>query len=84
MLNGQSRRSYVIWQELIPPFLILEFSGDYKNMNLPWLRWWDAAGNLLLTGAERAETAEQRAETAEQRAERLAAQLRALGIEPAV
>lgn len=51
------------------------WSGVYENAKLPWLRCWNAEGNLLLTGEERAE--EQR-----QRAERLAAQLRALGIEP--
>jgi hypothetical protein len=54
-----------------------------------WLRWWDAEGNLLLWGFERAEQeaqrAEQEAQRAEQeaqRAERLRAQLRAAGIEP--
>ncbi|HAA28208.1 MAG TPA: hypothetical protein DCE56_11695 [Cyanobacteria bacterium UBA8553] len=152
-LNGEVRRSYVLWQELIAPLIVLEFvSGDgsekrdktplslseretqqkpgkfwiyeqvirpafygiyevkrasvevyhlvdgeyhllpvnerghypisslevelgiwqgyYQNLELPWLRWWDAQGNLLLTGQERAE--------------RLAAQLRAAGIEPEV
>lgn len=155
MLNGQVRRSYVLWKELIPPFIVVEFvSGDgseernrtpvtgkfwiYEQfirpafygiyevrharielyhlvenryelvdansqgrysvgplgiefgiwrgslygMELPWMRCWDAAGNLLLTGAERAEQASQRAEQANRRAERLAEQLRALGIEP--
>ncbi|MGB7441643.1 MAG: Uma2 family endonuclease [Coleofasciculaceae cyanobacterium] len=159
-LNGQMRRSYVLWQELIPPLIILEFvSGDgseerdktplslterntqqkpgkfwiyeqvirpafygiyevkharvevyhlvdgeyqllpanerghylisplkvelgiwqgrYQNAELPWLRWWDEQGNLLLTGHEQAKQAELRAE-------RLAAQLRAAGIEPEV
>lgn len=33
-----------------------------------WLRWWDSEGKLLLTGDERAD--------------RLAAQLRALGVNP--
>ncbi|MFM7408105.1 MAG: Uma2 family endonuclease [Cuspidothrix sp.] len=51
------------------------WQGEYQNAELPWLRWWDLHGNLLLTGEERAEQ-----ET--QRANRLAAQLRALGIEP--
>ncbi|MBE9251221.1 Uma2 family endonuclease [Dolichospermum sp. LEGE 00240] len=51
------------------------WQGEYQNAELPWLRWWDLQGNLLLTGDERAEQ-----ET--QRANRLAAQLRALGIEP--
>ena len=53
------------------------WEGQSQNLTAPWLRWWDAQGNLLLTGNERAE----RAET---RAEQLAAQLRAAGIEPEV
>ena len=161
-LNGQSRRSYVLWQEFIAPLIILEFvsgtgkeerdrtpwtgkffiyeqvirpafygiyevqkssielyrhvtnhfelvvanerghfpivelgveigiwQGVYQNLELPWLRWWDANGNLLLTGWEnseqerqRAEQERQRAEQERQRAENLIAQLRAAGIEP--
>ena len=151
-LDGLMRRSYVLWQELIPPFIVLEFvsgdgreerdktplfredgemqkpgkfwiyeqvirpafygiyqvsrarlevyhliegqyqlmttnerdhyaiaplgvelgiwQGQYQNVELPWLRWWDNHGNLLLTGHEKAQ--------------RLAAQLRAAGIEPEV
>lgn len=42
--------------------------GQYQNLDLPWLRWWDLQGNLLLTG--------------EQRAERFAAKLRELGVDP--
>ncbi|MCW6039019.1 Uma2 family endonuclease, partial [Spirulina subsalsa FACHB-351] len=59
------------------------WQGRYGNVELPWLRWWDSAGNLLLTGEERAviereraaverqraETERQRAETERQRAE---------------
>ncbi|MGL4622133.1 Uma2 family endonuclease [Chroococcidiopsis sp.] len=148
MLSGQIRRSYVMWQEIIAPIIVLEFaSGDgseerddtpmsgklwvyeqgirvpfygiyeversriqvyqliagryqlmsvnererypipplgvelgiwqgrYKNLELPWLRWWDNRGDLLLTG-------EERAEQAETRASRLAARLRAMGIDP--
>ncbi|MBU7583207.1 MAG: Uma2 family endonuclease [Nostoc sp. TH1S01] len=147
-LNGQLRRSYVLWQELIAPLIVLEFvSGDgqeerdntplegkfwiyeqvirpayygiyevkkasveiyqlvagryemmlpnergnysisplgvelgiwqgyYLNATLPWLRWWDDQGNLLLTGDERAAKAEQ--ENA-----RLRETLRALGVDP--
>jgi Uma2 family endonuclease len=44
------------------------WQGEYQNAELPWLRWWDLQGNLLLTG--------------EERANRLTAQLRALGVEP--
>ncbi len=65
------------------------WQGEYQNMELPWLRWWDLQGNLLLTGDERAEHEHQRAEQEYQRAEqerqrneRLIAQLRALGVEP--
>jgi hypothetical protein len=45
------------------------------NQTLPWLRWWDSQGNLLLTGDERAEREQQRAQ-------RLAAKLRELGVDP--
>ncbi|MBW4493523.1 MAG: Uma2 family endonuclease [Oscillatoria princeps RMCB-10] len=148
MLDGQVRRSYVLWQEFIAPLIVLEFvSGDgseerdttpitgklwvyerairvpfygiyevktaqvevyhlvdgryqrvpanerghypidpmgvelgiwqgrYENMELPWLRWWDSQGNLLLTGDERSELERQRAE-------RLAERLRQLGVNP--
>jgi hypothetical protein len=67
------------------------WQGQYQNMEFPWLRWWDARGNLLLTAEERLEQeqqekelAQQQAEQERQRAERLAAQLRALGVEPEV
>ena len=173
--KGQPRRSYVLWQEIVAPLIVLEFvSGDgraerdrteqegkfwvyekairpayygiyevnpgqidmynyingslvratpnrhgrypvegvgelgiwrgtYQAMTLPWLRWWDTAGNLLPTGrelaekeaelvtqatqranreAERAEKEAERAEKADERAGKLAAQLRALGIDP--
>lgn len=142
MLEGQYRRSYVMWQEIVSPLLLLEFvSGDgheerdqtprigkfwvyeqavragyygiyevdpgqlmlfqlvagrfrsmppnerghfpieamgvelgiwqgwYLNQELPWLRFFDAAGNLLPTGHERAEAERRRAEDARQRAE---------------
>ncbi|MBD2514140.1 Uma2 family endonuclease [Nostoc sp. FACHB-973] len=161
-LDGQTRRSYVLWREFIAPLIVLEFvsgdgsqerdktpwkgkfwiyeqvirppfygiyevnkvsvqvyeliggeyqlltanerghypilplevelglwQGQYQNMELPWLRWWDLQGNLLLTGEERAELEHQRAEQEHQRAElerqradRLTAKLRSLGIDP--
>jgi Uma2 family endonuclease len=65
------------------------WQGQYMNQNLPWLRWWDSSGNLLLHGDERAELEgqraeleSQRAEQANQRAEQLAAKLRELGVNP--
>ncbi|BAZ28280.1 hypothetical protein NIES4074_07110 [Cylindrospermum sp. NIES-4074] len=154
-LNGQIRRSYVLWQEYIAPLIVLEFAsgngseerdktpwtgkfwiyeqvirpafygiyevnkasvevyhliegqyqllpanerghypinplgvelgiwqGEYQNAELPWLRWWDLQGNLLLTGEERAEQERERAELERQKSDRLMAQLRALGVEP--
>ncbi|MBD2602966.1 Uma2 family endonuclease [Scytonema hofmannii FACHB-248] len=155
LLDGITRRSYVLWREFIAPLIVLEFvsgngneerdktpwtgkfwiyeqvirppfyviyevkkasvevyefiggqyqllaanerghyliaplgvelgiwMGEYQNAELPWLRWWDLQGNLLLSGEERAEQESQRAEQERQRADRLTAQLRSLGIEP--
>jgi Uma2 family endonuclease len=154
-LDGQMRRSYVVWQEIVSPLIALEFvsgngeeegdrtpyegkfwvyeqaihipfygiyevtrasvevyhlvegrysllppndrghypipplgvelgiwQGRYKNVELPWLRWWDSEGNLLLTGEERAEQERERADRAERENALLREQLRALGIEP--
>ena len=154
-LDGQMRRSYVLWQEIVSPLIALEFvsgngeeerdrtpyegkfwvyeqaihvpfygiyevtrasvevyhlvegrysllpandrghypipplgvelgiwQGRYKNVELPWLRWWDREGNLLLTGEERAEQERERADRAERKNALLREQLRALGIEP--
>lgn len=46
------------------------WQGTRENRNGYWLRWWDENGKLLLWGVEKAE--------------RLAAQLRAAGIEPEI
>ncbi|KAM3100473.1 Uma2 family endonuclease [Phormidesmis sp. 146-12] len=51
------------------------WQGQIEGMELPWLRWWNGDGNLLLTGDERAEQERQRAD-------RLAERLRQLGIDP--
>ena len=72
------------------------WEGTRENLTSKWLRWWDEQGNLLLWSLElveqkrqeieqekqRTEQEKQRAEQEKQRAERLAAQLRAAGIEP--
>lgn len=39
--------------------------GTFDNMTLPWLRWWDAQGNLLLAGRETAELERRAKEQAE-------------------
>lgn len=51
------------------------WNGTYNGIEGEWLRWRDAAGNLLPTGAELAERERQRAE-------RLAAELRKMGVDP--
>jgi Uma2 family endonuclease len=72
------------------------WQGEFQGMSESWLRWSDREGVLIPTGEERAEQERQRAKQERQRAkqerqrakqerqraERLAAQLRALGIEP--
>lgn len=65
------------------------WQGSRENRKGYWLRWWNEQGELLLWGSEfaeqerqRAEQERQRAEQERQRADRLAAQLRAAGIEP--
>lgn len=59
-----------------------KWQGARENRTGTWLRWWDETGKLLCWGAELVEQERQRAEQERQRAERLAAQLRAAGIEP--
>jgi Uma2 family endonuclease len=169
-LNGEYRRSYVLWKEFVAPLIAIEFvsgngseerdktppsetekagkfwvyeqairipfyaifearkallevyclvQGHYEriqpnernhfpippmgvelglveNDGVPWIRWWDETGNLLLTGDERAVKAEEvatQARLAQQQAEeiakqerqqkeKLAAYLRSLGINP--
>jgi Uma2 family endonuclease len=51
------------------------WQGAVGNQTLPWLRWWDRDGNLLLSSDERADREKQRAD-------RLATKLRDLGIDP--
>lgn len=58
------------------------WQGTRENRTGYWLRWWNDRGELLPWGKEQAEQERQRAEQEHQRAERLAAQLRAAGIDP--
>jgi hypothetical protein len=58
------------------------WQGLYQNAELPWLRWWDAQGNLLLTGEERAEVERQKRERIVEKLRSLSPeQLDALGID---
>ena len=63
--------------------------GTHKGLEGEWLRWVDGSGQLLATSQEyakeveiQAEAAKAEAEAAKSRAEKLAAKLRALGIDP--
>lgn len=62
------------------------WQGLIEDDTAEWLRFYDAAGNLVLLLEEaerqRAEQEQQRAEVAQSRAERLAARLRDLGEDP--
>lgn len=72
------------------------WSGQYQGAEGAWLRWYGAGDHWMATAEEFAEQEQQRAnqaqqqveqerqraDQAQQRAERLAAQLRALGVEP--
>ena len=69
------------WMESIGLGLRL-WSGTFEGSQQTWIRWCDQDGNLIPTGAERAEQEKQRAETAEARSQILAAKLRELGVDP--
>jgi len=76
------------WLEEIGIGLIL-WDGVFEGKQDRWLRWRDAEGTVIPTGAElaeqerqRAEQERQRTEHAETRAAQLAEQLRAMGIDP--
>jgi Uma2 family endonuclease len=58
------------------------WQGSYQNQTQLWLRWWDEEGNLLLTGAERAEIAQQRADRAERSQREAIPRLLGMGLTP--
>jgi Uma2 family endonuclease len=49
--------------------------GEFENFTEEWLRWCDAEGNLILTGAERAQLEAERAQRAESEIEKLRAEI---------
>ncbi len=79
--GGRYRRAQQEWFEAVGLGLTL-WQGAYEGARETWLRWCDRAGRVIPTGAERADEERRRADDATARADRLAAQLRALGIDP--
>ena len=63
---------------------LILWQGTFEGQQETWLRWCDGNGQVIPTGAERADAERQRADAARERLERLAAQLRALGVEPEI
>ncbi|MEG4088830.1 Uma2 family endonuclease [Microcoleus sp. Pol12B4] len=69
------------WIEGVGLFLGV-WQGTKAERTGYWLRWWDESGEMLLWGAEMVERERQEKANVQQRADRLAAQLRAAGLEP--
>ncbi len=93
--QGSYRPLNDFWMEDINLGLRL-WEGEYEGTYATWLRWCDDRGNLIPTTAEsrdkektraeaektRADSEKTRADQEKERAERLAAKLRAMGINP--
>jgi Uma2 family endonuclease len=58
------------------------WDGSCQGMVGQWLRWYDQNGEWILTETERADRESERADREQEKALRLAAKLRALGIDP--
>jgi hypothetical protein len=87
--QGISELGQSIWLNAAGLGLVLWEGQFEEDVTRIWLRWCDRNGNVIPTGAERADQAEERAEHDRQekeverlRAERLAERLRALGVDP--
>ena len=74
--------------ELVRPWFehvglgLVEWDGVFEGIHRRWLRWCARDGQALPTGEERANSEKVRAEHEKARADRLAARLRALGVDP--
>ncbi len=86
--HGQLERTEERWFEELGLGVML-WRGVYDGCEETWLRWCDRDGVVIPTGEERAEAERiraeaerERAEAERERAERLAAKLRAAGIDP--
>jgi Uma2 family endonuclease len=97
LLKGDVLRAFALdsasgdYQPLDPVYFpkvglgLVLWTGVFEGQNQAWLRWCDSTGSLIPTGEEehnRAEEQARRAGQATAKAERLAAKLRALGVDP--
>jgi hypothetical protein len=73
-VQGRLRRTDETWFDEVQLGVTL-WRGIYEEREDTWLRWCDRNGVVIPTGAERADAEHERAE-------RLAAKLRAAGIDP--
>ena len=58
------------------------WQGQYKQVERPWLRWYNESGNWLPTPTEQIEYERQRADNAESELDKLKGLLKAKGIDP--
>ncbi|GAQ00203.1 Uma2 family endonuclease [Leptolyngbya sp. NIES-2104] len=87
--EGVSEVGQPIWLNAVGLGLVLWEGQFEEDVTRTWLRWCDRAGQVIPTGAERADEAEERVDQAEERAgeaeqkaQRLSECLRAMGINP--
>ncbi len=78
---GRYQEMTASWLDAIGIGLTL-WDGKFEGKDDRWLRWCNAEGIVIPTGAENAEQERQRAERAEAKAADLAERLRAMGIDP--
>ena len=81
-LEGLVTVGQSVWLEGVGLGLTLWEGPFEEDVSRLWLRWCDAEGQVIPTGAEGQEMERQRADAEQQRADRLAERLRALGVDP--
>ena len=80
--EGVFKAGQSVWLETVGLGLTL-WEGEFEEaVSRLWLRWCDRQGQVIPTGAERANAEQERANAERQRADRLADRLRAMGINP--
>jgi len=79
---GMTSVGQSIWLEGAGIGLTLWAGQFEEEVTRLWLRWCDREGQVILTGAERAEQVETQLAAERRRAKQLAERLRALGINP--